>query len=57
MDDNGKSNSSDSDDSSADDADGTNRNHPAILRQATGKGKLNLEERNKNEPVGRLGRL
>ena len=37
-DDDKKSASSESDDSSADDAAGPNRNHPALTRQATGKG-------------------
>ena len=38
VDDNNKSNSSDCDDLSVNDAAGTNRNHPALMHQATGKG-------------------
>ena len=38
-DDNGKLNSSDSDYFSANDAAGTNRNHPVLMRRDTGKEK------------------
>ena len=50
-DDNEKSNSSDSDYLSADDADVPNHNHPALTLQATDKGEVNFEERNNNNPV------
>ena len=43
-DNNEKSNSSISDDSSADDAAGTNHNHPALTRQANGKRKIKRGE-------------
>ena len=55
-DDYNKGKSSEYDDSSADDVAGPNRNHPALTRQADGKGKSKHEGKNKNDPVGRLGR-
>ena len=44
-DDDDKINSSKSDDSSADDVDGTNRNHPSLMLQANDKGESKRGEK------------
>ena len=55
-DDDGKINSSDSDDLSTDDAAGSNRNHPALTYQATGKGKIKRGGKKQEQPSWEAGK-
>ena len=55
-DDNDKSNVCDSDDSSDDDVAGPNRNHPALMRQDTGKGESKRGGKKQELPSRKAGK-
>ena len=55
-DDDDKINSSDSDNSSANDTAGTNRKHPTLTRQATGKGKSKCGKKKQERPGRKAGK-
>ena len=55
-DDDDKINSSDSDNSSANDTAGTNRKHPTLTRQVTGKGKRKCGKKKQERPGRKAGK-